>query len=308
MCKYLMGILLGIGICFPAYADYSCATAFMNDSTELAKLNNEIGAKSSALQKKLDDKCMPEYRKRSTEHSKLLAAIENKEGEYKKLSKSERQALIDKKKYEYQNSQTKYSEECWGGEDGKQLDEYKECLRSISKQLKYLQEQHKLNKAEGERKAKEAQKAQEEQEASASAGKSAEENAVEVPGMITSSPTAASSSDAGGKAASLITASSSWASSAVGGGTSSSGSLFSELTEKGLFIFGGLREIIYAVAGFGIMAVAVGGFFGVINWRWLSAIIMGLMVISLASSIINYMVDAEVISDSMITDSLINAS
>ena len=56
------------------------------------------------------------------------------------------------------------------------------------------------------------------------------------------------------------------------------------------------------------MAVAVGGFFGVINWRWLSAIIMGLMVISLASSIINYMVDAEVISDSMITDSLINAS
>ena len=51
MCKYLMGILLGIGICFPAYADYSCATAFMNDSTELAKLNNEIGAKSSALQK-----------------------------------------------------------------------------------------------------------------------------------------------------------------------------------------------------------------------------------------------------------------
>ena len=126
--------------------------------------------------------------------------------------------------------------------------------------------------------------------------------------MITSSPTAASSSDAGGKAASLITASSSGASSAVGGGTSSSGSLFSELTEKGLFIFGGLREIIYAVAGFGIMAVAVGGFFGVINWRWLSAIIMGLMVISLASSIINYMVDAEVISDSMITDSLINAS
>ena len=135
------------------------------------------------------------------------------------------------------NSQTKYSEECWGGEDGKQLDEYKKCLRSISKQLKYLQEQHKLNKAEEERKAKEAQKAQEEQEASASAGRSAEENAVEVPGMITSSPTAASSSDAGGKAASLITASSSGASSAVGGGTSSSGSLFSELTEKGLFIF-----------------------------------------------------------------------
>ena len=29
---------------------------------------------------------MPEYRKRSTEHSKLLAAIENKEGEYKNLA------------------------------------------------------------------------------------------------------------------------------------------------------------------------------------------------------------------------------
>ena len=115
-------------------------------------------------------------------------------------------------------------------------------------------------------------------------------NDVEVLGMVTTST------------ANESTVSSSSTSS------SSSGALFSDLTNKGVEIFGGMREIIYAVAGFGIMAVAIGGFFGVINWRWLASIIIGLMVIASASSLINYMVASEVISDSMITDSLINAS
>ena len=86
-----------------------------------------------------------------------------------------------------------------------------------------------------------------------------------------------------------------------------SGGLFSDLTNKGAEIFMGMREIIYAVAGFGIMAIAIGGFFGNFNWKWLGAIIIGLMVIASTAGIINYMVESTVITPDMITDTLISA-
>ena len=85
------------------------------------------------------------------------------------------------------------------------------------------------------------------------------------------------------------------------------GGLFSDLTNHGMFIFSGMREIIYAVSGFGIVAIAIGGFFGTLNWKWLVAIIIGLMGIALTAGIINYMVDSEVITSDMLTDSLISA-
>ncbi len=85
------------------------------------------------------------------------------------------------------------------------------------------------------------------------------------------------------------------------------GVLFSDLTNKGIEIFGGMREIIYAVSGFGVVAIAVGAFFGTMNWKWLVAIIIGLFVIATTAGIINYMVDSEVITDKMITDSLVSA-
>ena len=50
------------------------------------------------------------------------------------------------------------------------------------------------------------------------------------------------------------------------------------------------------------------GFFGTLNWKWLVAIIIGLVVIALTAGIINYMVDSDVITDEMITDSLISAN
>ena len=86
------------------------------------------------------------------------------------------------------------------------------------------------------------------------------------------------------------------------------GALFGDLTKKGIEIFGGMREIIYAVSGFGVVAIAVGAFFGTMNWKWLVAIIIGLFVIASTAGIINYMVDSEVITDEMITDSLVKAN
>lgn len=78
-------------------------------------------------------------------------------------------------------------------------------------------------------------------------------------------------------------------------------SLFSDLTSKGIEIFEGMRDIIYVVAGFGIIGVAIGGFFGNINWKWLGAIVIGLMVIGLTGGILTYIGggDAPAISDTL---------
>ena len=69
-----------------------------------------------------------------------------------------------------------------------------------------------------------------------------------------------------------------------------------------------MREIVYAVSGFGIVAIAIGAFFGTINWKWLVAIIIGLVIMASAAELINYMVDSEVITDAMITNQLIKGS
>lgn len=84
--------------------------------------------------------------------------------------------------------------------------------------------------------------------------------------------------------------------------------LFETLTDSGIKIFTGMREIIFAVSGFGIVAVAIGGFFGNLNWKWLSAIIIGLVVIATTAAIINYMVDSTAITAEQIQDTLIQAN
>ena len=82
----------------------------------------------------------------------------------------------------------------------------------------------------------------------------------------------------------------------------SSTMLFADLIAKGAEIFNGMRDIIYVVAGFGIIGVSVGGFFGQINWKWLSAIIIALMVIGVTGSILNFIVGGP--SQTGITDTL----
>ena len=80
--------------------------------------------------------------------------------------------------------------------------------------------------------------------------------------------------------------------------------LFDDLSRHGGKIFTGMREIIYAVSGFGIIAIVIGAIFGNINWKWLTAIIIGLFVIAGTATIINYMVESDVVTQDMITDSL----
>lgn len=65
--------------------------------------------------------------------------------------------------------------------------------------------------------------------------------------------------------------------------------IFEKLTDTGKEIFVGMRQIIFGVAGFGIIAIAIGSFFGALNWKWLAAIVIGLMVIALTVSILEYL-------------------
>lgn len=87
-------------------------------------------------------------------------------------------------------------------------------------------------------------------------------------------------------------------------GCSSDYGLFGGLIETGRKIFSGLRDLIYVVAGFGIIGVAVGGFFGNLNWKWLGAIIIALVVIATTGEIINMITGCDQFTQKMITDTL----
>lgn len=87
-------------------------------------------------------------------------------------------------------------------------------------------------------------------------------------------------------------------------GCSSDYGLFSGLIKTGRDVFNGLRDLIYVVAGFGIIGVAVGGFFGNLNWKWLGAIIIALVVIATTGEIINMITGCDKFTQAMITDTL----
>lgn len=80
--------------------------------------------------------------------------------------------------------------------------------------------------------------------------------------------------------------------------------LFSGLITTGKTIFKGMRDLIYVVAGFGIIGVAVGGFFGNLNWKWLGAIIIGLVVIATTGELITAITGCEDFTPKLIQDTL----
>ena len=49
-------------------------------------------------------------------------------------------------------------------------------------------------------------------------------------------------------------------------------------------IFSGLVKIIYPAATIGLACVCISGMFGNFNWKWLAAIMLGVLVIALAAS------------------------
>lgn len=65
---------------------------------------------------------------------------------------------------------------------------------------------------------------------------------------------------------------------------------FENLKETGVTIFKGIKSIIYPASAIGIICVCIGGFFGNINWKWLTALVVGLIVISLCTGFISLFV------------------
>lgn len=55
---------------------------------------------------------------------------------------------------------------------------------------------------------------------------------------------------------------------------------FDQLADTGREIFKGLKKIIYPASAIGIICVCIGGIFGNINWKWLTAVMVGLVVIA----------------------------
>lgn len=62
--------------------------------------------------------------------------------------------------------------------------------------------------------------------------------------------------------------------------TDASAAAFESLTKSGRSIFMGLKTIIYPGAAIGIICVCIGGFFGNINFKWVAALFIGLIVIA----------------------------
>lgn len=87
-------------------------------------------------------------------------------------------------------------------------------------------------------------------------------------------------------------------------GCSANYGLFSGLIAAGNKIFTGLRELIYVVAGFGIIGVSVGGFFGNLNYKWLGAIVISLVIIATTGELINAITGCETFTKNVITDTL----
>ena len=44
-----------------------------------------------------------------------------------------------------------------------------------------------------------------------------------------------------------------------------------------------------------IIGIAIGGFFGNLNWKWLGAVIIGLVIIAVTAAFINYVAGEQVV-------------
>ena len=91
-------------------------------------------------------------------------------------------------------------------------------------------------------------------------------------------------------------------------GTLGENNVFSTLISTGQKIFNRLRDLIYVVAGFGIIAIAVGGFFGNLNWKWLGAIVISLLVIASAGELLYLITGCKDYNGTLITNTLTTPS
>ena len=68
--------------------------------------------------------------------------------------------------------------------------------------------------------------------------------------------------------------------------TNQGGEIFNSAYEKLMATFKNVRPIVYALSGFGLIGVAVGGIMGKIKWAWLASITAALAILAMADQFI----------------------
>lgn len=93
-----------------------------------------------------------------------------------------------------------------------------------------------------------------------------------------------------------------WADAAQASVAVANNSVFDKLSDKASDTFSGVRQVVFVLGAFTLVAIAVGAIFGKINWKWFISLLVALVILAVAGMIINYFVDANTIA----TDNVLN--
>ncbi|MBQ4084790.1 MAG: hypothetical protein IJC30_03960 [Alphaproteobacteria bacterium] len=69
--------------------------------------------------------------------------------------------------------------------------------------------------------------------------------------------------------------------------------VFGELSSKASDTFSGVRQVVFVLGAFTLVAIAVGAIFGKINWKWFVSLLVALVILAVAGMIIQYFVQAD---------------
>ncbi len=65
-------------------------------------------------------------------------------------------------------------------------------------------------------------------------------------------------------------------------------SIMTKASSKTSNVFEAVRTIIFILGGFGLVGVAFAAIFGKINWKWFSALAVGLAILAAANAVVQY--------------------
>lgn len=76
--------------------------------------------------------------------------------------------------------------------------------------------------------------------------------------------------------------------SAAAGSSTSGSTIMQTAQQKATSVFSSVKTIMFIIGGFGLVGLAWAAVFGKVNWKWFSALAVGLAILAAASSIIEY--------------------